>query len=290
MWALENNTPFEAERACLMDAAGAKVWVVVVKGTFDVDREGQLRLSDEQVPVEREPRYAGDPGESDMLCDTDLVVTKPTTDLLVLGRAHAPVGQEETAVPVSLKVTRGEEVLVHRELQLEVGEWAGLGPVAPFRSPRLELAGTFDETWKQQRAPLPPEDFDERFNLCAPEEQFPPEHLTGGETVALENLNLEGALEFVLPRVVLTFRTTFGPDGKGQNHPAKLYSVVVDPEAPRVQMVWQTSLACHHQVYQLQKTVIRMLEDVEIATGEDGEPLDLMDAQPTLPRLGGDRS
>lgn len=292
MWALENNTPLEAERACLLDASGAKVWVVVVKGTFEVNEDGELSLAEKQEPVAREARYAGEPGKSDLLYDTDLVVTKPTTDLLVLGRAHAPADWEEGTVAVSLKVTRDEEVLVQREVQVEAEKPAGdLGPVAPYQSPRLELAGTCDEHWRQRRAPLPPEDFDERFNLCAPEQQRPSEHLTGGETLTLENLCPEGSMKLCLPRVLLTFRSIFGPGGEGRNHLARLHTVSVDPAARRVQMVWQTRLACHHEVYKLQKTVIRLLEDVDlVAAGEDGEPADLMDGQPTLPWLGRGRS
>jgi len=318
--------------------------VVVVKGTFDVDRDGQLTLAEEQVPVARKAGWAGEPGESEMLHDSDLVFTKPTTDLLVQGQAHAPVGDEEPTVPVSLKVTREESVLVHREVTVEAGEPAGLGPVAPFAPPRAALAGTCDEAWRQLRAPLLPEDFDERFYLCAPEEQRPEEHLTGGEIVTLQNLCPEGALELTLPRAVLTFHTTFGPDGEVQKEPssnrmrmregrgarlarseegaypkvrnrrvtppggmdrpseraeycgtatthlARLYTVTVEPEERRVQMVWQTHLACHQKIYKLQKTVIRLLEDVDIAGGEDGQPVDLMDAQPTLPWLGKDKS
>ena len=288
MWALENHTPFQAERACLLDAAGARVWVVVVKGTFEVDRDGQLILAGEQLPVAREARYAGEPGASEMLHDADLVVNKPTTDLLVLGQAHAPPGSEEATVPVSIQVTGEQGVLVSRQAAVAPGESAGFGPVAPFQSPRAELAGTFDEQWRQQRAPLLPEDTDDAFNLCAPREQRPAAHLTGGETVTIQNLCPEGTLELVLPRVVLTFRSVFGPNGQGDNHLARLHTVLVEPEARRVQLVWQTHLACHQKVYSLQKTVIRMLEDVDIGgSGEDGEPLDLLDAQPTLPRMGG---
>lgn len=287
MWALENHTPLSAERACLMDAAGARVWVVVVKGTYDVDDQGQLTLADEQQPVAREARYAGEPGQSPLISDTDLVVVKPTTDVLVHGVAHAPAGAEEGPVPVSLSVSRDGAELVRREVQADPGEPAGMGPLAPHEPPRAELAGTFDEAWQQQRAPLLPEDFDPTFHLCAPEEQRPAEHLTGGETVRLTGLTPEGLLELTLPRVVLTFRSVFGPDGQGENHLARLYTVWVDPAARQVQLVWQTHLACHQKVYNLRKTEIRQVADVDISGGEQGEALDLLDAQPTLPRIGG---
>lgn len=288
MWALENNTPFEAERACLVDARGARVWVVVVRGTFEVGPEGQAELADEQLPVLREPVYAGEPGQSELLHDADLVVTRPTTDLLVLGRAHAPVGHDEGPVPLALTVSRGDQQLLHKTTHAKAGEPAGMGPVAPYVSPRLELAGTYDEAWRTSRAPLLPEDFDERFYLCSPEDQRPKSCLEGGDQLLLENLSPEGTLRLELPRCVLTFSTSFS-DGQPQNHLARLFSVTVEPEHARLQLVWQTHLACHDRIYKLQKTVVRMLQDVDLSVGEDGQ-LDLLGAQPTLPWMGREES
>ncbi len=79
----------------------------------------------------------------------------------------------------------------------------------------------------------------------------------------------------------------FGPDGQGETHLARLYTVWLDPAARQAQLVWQTHLACHQRIYNLRKTEIRQLEDVDISGGEEGEAVDLLDAQPTLPRIGG---
>ena len=46
MWALENRTPYAAERTWVLDKNAAKSWVVVVKGTFNIlvdgDKSGYL--------------------------------------------------------------------------------------------------------------------------------------------------------------------------------------------------------------------------------------------------------
>src|SRR5262249_34707265 len=64
----------------------------------------------------------------------------------------------------------------------------GVGPVARHWQPRVRFAGTYDEAWTRQRAPLWPDDFDERFFCGAPSylQAFP--HLTGGEQVWLTGL------------------------------------------------------------------------------------------------------
>ena len=36
MWALDNRTPYAAERTWVLDKNAAKSWVVVVKGTFNI--------------------------------------------------------------------------------------------------------------------------------------------------------------------------------------------------------------------------------------------------------------
>ena len=40
MWALDNQTPFKAERSWSMDLDGRDRWVVVVKGTFQIKADG----------------------------------------------------------------------------------------------------------------------------------------------------------------------------------------------------------------------------------------------------------
>ena len=45
----------------------------------------------------------------------------------------------------------------------------GVGPIARHWQPRVSRAGTYDDAWKRQRAPLWPHDFDERFFCSAPD-------------------------------------------------------------------------------------------------------------------------
>lgn len=261
MWALENHTPFAAQRACLADIHGAKVWVVVVRGTFHIPEQGPPVKAVQQQPVILAPEYLGEPGQSDLRHDTDLVPTKSTTDVLVLA------GENGSHKPAALRVQQGEAVLVDKEVPHGPGSApeqgnehdlapAGLGPLSPMSPPRLEHAGTYDETWRQERFPLLPLDFDPRFYLCAPADQQPGAHLQGGEAVVVKTVNPESQQEFTLPLVPLSFRSLFGQDW--ERHQARVYTVVIEPAERRLQMVWQTHLACHDRIHKLLKTVISL--------------------------------
>jgi hypothetical protein len=132
---------------------------------------------------------------------------------------------------------------------------AGFGVVASYWMPRLKYAGTYDDKWQRERFPLLPNDFDERFFQSAPEDQQVPGFLRGGEQVELTNLSPEGFLKFQLPRVYPGFVTRFGRDRV--DHGARLHTVILEPDDPRVIMVWHTSLTCpNSRVDYLDQTVI----------------------------------
>jgi hypothetical protein len=132
---------------------------------------------------------------------------------------------------------------------------AGFGAVASYWQPRLKLAGTFDEKWQKERFPLLPEDYDERFVQAAPEDQQADGFLKGGDRVELENLSPSGSMAFVLPKVYLTFTTRFGRHAV--EHRARLHTVILEPDQPRVIMVWHTSLpVANSRVDYLDETII----------------------------------
>jgi hypothetical protein len=131
---------------------------------------------------------------------------------------------------------------------------AGLGPIARHWAPRAKLAGTYDDRWEEERLPLLPKDFDERFFQCAPEDQQPPQYLRGHEEVELHNLTPDGVLRFLLPRVALRFETQMA--GEMIRHRARLHTVVIEPDVPRVIMVWHTSLPCRGKKLKITGTTI----------------------------------
>lgn len=137
---------------------------------------------------------------------------------------------------------------------------AGFGPIPRHWSPRRELAGTYDERWEAERAPLLPEDFDDDFFYSAPEDQRVPGHLREGSVIELLNLTPSGHLRVTLPKVRPTFRTYFGRDAV--DHGGRLHTVILEPDESRLIMVWHTALRCHGREHKLERTVVRMKDYV----------------------------
>jgi hypothetical protein len=132
---------------------------------------------------------------------------------------------------------------------------AGFGAIASYWSPRRELQGTYDESWRKNRFPLLPSDWDPQSLLCSPSDQRPERPLRGGELVELINLTPAGKLRFALPKVCLTFSTHI--DNRVEEHRSRLATVIIEPDAPRVIMVWQTSLAVRTNADYLDMTIVR---------------------------------
>ena len=146
------------------------------------------------------------------------------------------------------------------------GKPAGFGPIARHWSPRVQLAGTYDDAWEKTMSPLLPSDFDERFYQCAPQDQQAHGFFKGGEKVELFNLNPEGYLTFYLPKVFIGMTTHFY-DGTKVEHRAVLHTVIIRPDERHFQMVWHSNLPCHHKGEQLEKTdIILKREKISPAT------------------------
>jgi hypothetical protein len=135
---------------------------------------------------------------------------------------------------------------------------AGFGVLSAHWHPRARFAGTYDEKWMRERQPLLPEDFADRFFQTVPPDQQSPTFLRGGEEVVLRHLTPSGDLRFLLPKVFLGFDTRFS-DGSGEIHKERrLHAVILEPDYPRVSLVWHTALPCHFKVHKLERTNVTL--------------------------------
>lgn len=139
----------------------------------------------------------------------------------------------------------------------------GFGPVARHWQPRRGLAGTYDAAWVEQRAPLWPQDFDERFFLVASDGLRASTHLRGGEPVLLEGLSPDGPLAFAVPFYRLLARCTFV--GRRETRCMLLDSVLVAPEERRLVLTWRATFPAHRQLATHQVSTVRFLESGEDA-------------------------
>ena len=113
--------------------------------------------------------------------------------------------------------------------------------------PRYTYAGTYDKQWQAAKAPFLPDDFDEHFFQCAPEDQridFP----QGGEEVQLRHLSPDRPeIRFHLPPLgkipinILRFDLSIETV---QALPDTLY---FEPDACRFSVVWRGSAAVGHK-------------------------------------------
>jgi hypothetical protein len=334
MWQVDNNTPLAIERGFLRDRQGGEVWIVVIKGTFDVGPSGNLHKAAEQPPPARVAAWAGEPGKSSLLHDSDFVLAKGGTDVLAQGHAYSAGGRPLPTVEVGMRIgSFAKRIRVHGirawtmshfssaivpgparpfvkaainyenafggtdlggqkgaptccaqnpvgngfchqpkmlidkaapqaenlDVPIRAGAYdlrpAGFGPIAPHWMPRAALAGTYDEAWQANQAPLLPKDFDERFYRSAPADQQFRYHLPAGQVIELFNMTPEGNWRVQLPDLRFRMRVFFA-DSKDECADAVLHTVLLDPDQRRVQLVWHTSLPCHGREHRLRRAAI----------------------------------
>lgn len=119
---------------------------------------------------------------------------------------------------------------------------AGFGFISPNWQPRAQYAGTYDEKWEKERAPLLPEDFDLRFFNAASPGLIAPEYLKGNEPVFIENASPNGTLSFNLPgvqppKICVQLR------GREDAHlQTNLDTVIINTDENLLLMLWRTNL------------------------------------------------
>ena len=133
---------------------------------------------------------------------------------------------------------------------------AGFGPVACHWQPRVAFAGTYDDAWMKERQPLVPDDFDDRFFQCVPQDQQASGFLRGGEDVVVRGMTPSGDLRLRLPRVLLGFDTRFYDGSREHHEELHLHTVILDMDTPRVSLVWHSALPCHFKVQKLERTIV----------------------------------
>jgi hypothetical protein len=100
---IENRTPFAFEPVFIADEELRPIVVTVIKATYEFDLHGELRLAEEQVPVNLGGETWTDAPLSSYRYEPEGVLPKPSTDVVLIGHAHPPAGGA-THVDVGIKV------------------------------------------------------------------------------------------------------------------------------------------------------------------------------------------
>ena len=137
----------------------------------------------------------------------------------------------------------------------------GLGPIARSWEPRRSLAGTFDEVWVEERAPLWPVDFDATFFHAASPGLVAPSPLQGGEAVILDGLHPGGRIACRLPR--RRFLVTAAFRDRTDRRTMRLDGVWIQTTPPTVTLFWRAAIPAVGRLSQHRQTVVRELRSWE---------------------------
>ena len=95
-----------------LEPSGRELLVVVIKGTFVLPpNPGEpVRLADEQLPLIMADTFSGEPGFSAPRSEIDFAPRKRACDVLLVGSAHAPQGQQVQRMRAGLRVGAMQKV------------------------------------------------------------------------------------------------------------------------------------------------------------------------------------
>ena len=239
---LRNETAHPHLPALVYDHRGREVFVVIMKAS--------VRLSNgspHPAPLPVHPSDLLFPSGA-VQYPADLVPWKLGTDIVCNGHVYAPAGKACTTCDAELRV--GD---LRRELKatgprrlpdadpepfekvlLGAEHAPGLAALGARAEERRRYLGTFDENWQRTRAPLLPEDMDERFWNAA--QLISPQPLVGGESVLLVNLSTSGRIETALPRVPMRVRVD------DRDVRPRLDLVVLEPDEDRIALTFRVAV------------------------------------------------
>lgn len=101
---LINQTPFQMLAVPMTCQQDRNHLVIVVKATFDIEANRQLKISDVQQQLHLTDSYWGEAGQSSLRYETDLARIKPQADVAVIGSVYPAKG---SATVVDSQVTFG---------------------------------------------------------------------------------------------------------------------------------------------------------------------------------------
>lgn len=217
-------------------AHGLRVWQL---GTFGGLMPGPARPMREPVPLIYELAWGG----------LDLTGGKPVGEWRnTVGRGVARSRRELVGQPAALledprdPIGQGENVP------------ASFGAIHRHWAPRKDFAGTYDQVWEETKMPLLPDDFDPRFHVCVPHDQWSPAPLRGDEPIEVRGATPEGVWRFSLPRVAPGFASV--TDGRRVEHRTHLDTILIDADELRVELTWRAAVPLPPKYERVERVMI----------------------------------
>ena len=233
-----------------IDATGRNVMVAIAKATWQIAGD-TLVPSPKQAPIQYVDVHVDDDPLLDMWLPSDLTDFKPSAEVVVV-RPRCPID----VVPFA-----GQTIAVQVGELSFAGEAVEPWPFGPLRrscDSRLQFAGTYDESWQQERMPLLPRDFDPRYHQVAPESQTLSRFLAGDEQVSITGLLPEGArTSFRLPGMTVLV------SGSVRQHyfskTATLDTILIWSEVPALTLVWRHVIPTRQKIAEVGSVAVSLI-------------------------------
>ncbi|OUS25274.1 hypothetical protein A9Q99_22035 [Gammaproteobacteria bacterium 45_16_T64] len=115
----------------------------------------------------------------------------------------------------------------------------GFGFISPNWQSRIDLAGTYDEEWDENRKPLLPNDFNVQFYNAASPGLISSPYLVGGERVVINNASDIPQLSFQLPILPRPLIHTVLNNGKESYVEAVLDTVIINTKTMLLNVIYR---------------------------------------------------
>ena len=134
MLQLKNKTQFDATIAVFPNENAVDTLYVIVKAAFLSGNK--IEIAESQSPIVMADEYWGKPGQSSLKYASELHLIKPSTDIVMIGKALSPDKHPVSQIDVMLAVAdRKKVVRVFGDRQWTHGLWGlGITPPVPFES------------------------------------------------------------------------------------------------------------------------------------------------------------
>lgn len=128
------------------------------------------------------------------------------------------------------------------------------GPIARNWEPRVQYTGTYDQHWQQEVSPFLPDDFDERYYQCAPQDQQT-DYLKGGERVVLTGLTSQGQCAFMVPKIDIPMTAIMENNERRRLNPV-IDTLCLEPDEGRFTLVWRAHLGIRQRTSEINTLLV----------------------------------
>lgn len=130
MLQLKNHSPFEPAICLFPNEKGVDTLYVIVKATFEIG--AGLSIAEEQVAPVTADEYWGDPTSSSIKYASEMHLAKPSTDVILIGRARTPNNRAVQQMDVRLSVAERQKTL--RVFGNRTWQNGSISEAEPFKS------------------------------------------------------------------------------------------------------------------------------------------------------------